>query len=73
MTLVDMRKSKNWTQAELARRIGVKQQSVQAIETGVSKPSIPVAKRIKKEFNLTIEQVWTMFYDDQPPEAASDK
>lgn len=32
-----------WTQAELARRIGVSRQSVNAIETGKFDPSLPVA------------------------------
>lgn len=64
MTLAELRKDKNMTQTELAAAIGVKQQSVQAIEKGSSKPSIPVAKRIMAVFNLTIQDTWEMFYDD---------
>ena len=73
MTLMEIRKSRNMTQTELATLIGVKQQSIQAIERGVSKPSIPVAKRIMAIFDLTIQDVWDMFYsDDQPPKAAEE-
>lgn len=64
MTLAELRKGRNMTQTDLAKQIGITQQSVQAIESGNSKPSIAVAKKVKCIFDLTIEQVWGMFYDD---------
>ena len=70
MTLTELRKQKDMTQAMLAARLGVKQQSVQAIESGASKPSIPVAKKIMAEFDLTPAELWDMFYSDDPPSGA---
>lgn len=63
MTLGELRKKNNMTQAELADRLGIRQQSVQAIEAGNARPSIDVAQRIMKEFHLSGAEIWTMFYD----------
>ena len=62
MKLCDLRKQANMTQTALAEKLGIRQQSVQAIETGETRPSIEVAKRIRDQFGLTVEEVWNMFY-----------
>ncbi|MDX6740246.1 helix-turn-helix transcriptional regulator [Actinocorallia sp. A-T 12471] len=46
------------TQADLAQRVGVSRQSINAIETGKFIPSLPVAFRLAKLFNLTIEDLF---------------
>ena len=60
--IADLRAEHAWTQADLAQRIGVSRQSINAIETGKFDPSLPVAFRLAKLFNLTIEDIFT---DDQ--------
>ena len=48
----------NWSQAELALRLDVSRQAVNAIETGKHDPSLPLAFRIARLFNLPIEEVF---------------
>lgn len=60
--IAELRAEREWTQADLARRIGVSRQSINAIETGRFDPSLPVAFRLAKLFDLTIEDIFT---DDQ--------
>ena len=62
MTLAEIRLAKGMTQKDLAKRIGITQQSVQAIETGRTKPSVQVANKIRTIFDLSLEQIWEMFY-----------
>jgi len=54
-----LRAEHGWTQAELAERIGVSRQSVNAIETGKFDPSLPVAFRLARLFGLPIEQIFS--------------
>jgi putative transcriptional regulator len=58
--VADLRAEHGWTQADLAQRIGVSRQSVNAIETGKFDPSLPVAFRLAELFELTIEDIFTM-------------
>ena len=53
-----LRAERNWSQAELAQRLDVSRQSVNAIETGKYDPSLPLAFRIARLFGLTIEGVF---------------
>ncbi len=57
--VADLRAQRGWTQADLAQRVGVSRQSVNAIETGKFDPSLPVAFRLAKLFDLTIEDIFT--------------
>ena len=57
--LRDFRGERGWSQQDLAERLGVSRQSVNAIETGRYDPSLPLAFRIAELFGLTIEQVFT--------------
>ncbi|MCA6223342.1 MAG: helix-turn-helix transcriptional regulator [Phenylobacterium sp.] len=53
-----LRAERGWSQAELAGRIDVSRQAVNAIETGKHDPSLSLAFRIAREFALPIEQVF---------------
>jgi len=57
--IADLRAERAWTQADLAQRVGVSRQSINAIETGKFDPSLPVAFRLAKLFDLAIEDVFT--------------
>ena len=53
-----LRAERNWSQAKLALRLDVSRQAVNAIETGKHDPSLPLAFRIARLFNLPIEEVF---------------
>lgn len=53
-----MRAERDWSQAELAGRLDVSRQAVNAIETGKYDPSLPLAFRIARLFNMTIEEIF---------------
>ena len=53
-----LRAERAWSQAELADRLEVSRQSVNAIETGKYDPSLPLAFRIAELFELPIEDVF---------------
>jgi putative transcriptional regulator len=57
-----LRAERNWSQAELAERLDVSRQAVNAIETGKHDPSLPLAFRIARLFTLSIEEI---FHDEQ--------
>jgi putative transcriptional regulator len=58
------RAKKNWTQAELAERIGVSRQAVNSIETGKFMPSTILALKMAKEFGTTVEMVFQLESSD---------
>ena len=49
---------RDWSQQELAARLEVSRQSVNAIETGRYDPSLPLAFRIADIFELAIEEIF---------------
>jgi putative transcriptional regulator len=53
-----LRAERDWSQAELGGRLGVSRQAVNAIETGKYDPSLPLAFRIARLFDLTIEEIF---------------
>jgi putative transcriptional regulator len=57
--LKTLRAERDWTQSDLADRVNVSRQTINAIEKGKFDPSLPVAFRIAKVFELTIEEVFT--------------
>ena len=59
------RESKGWSQGELARRLGVSRQTVNAVETDKYDPSLPLALRMAKLFAVAVDQ---LFLDDWEPE-----
>jgi putative transcriptional regulator len=54
-----LRAERKWSQAELANRLNVSRQAVNAIETGKHDPSLPLAFRIARLFNRPIEDIFT--------------
>jgi putative transcriptional regulator len=54
-----LRAQNNWSQAELAERLEVSRQSVNAIETGKYDPSLPLAFKLARLFNTTIEAIFS--------------
>ena len=54
-----LRAEKRWSQADLADRLGVSRQTVNAIETGKYDPSLPLAFSIARVFELKIEDVFS--------------
>ena len=53
-----LRAMRNWSQAELAERLEVSRQAVNAIETGKHDPSLPLAFRIARLFEMHIEEIF---------------
>lgn len=53
-----LRAEREWSQAELAVRLDVSRQAVNAIETGKHDPSLPLAFRISRLFNMPIEDIF---------------
>lgn len=53
-----LRAERNWSQADLAERIGVSRNSVNAIETGRYDPSLPLAFRIAELFEMPVEAIF---------------
>ena len=54
-----LRAMRDWSQQDLAERLAVSRQSVNAIETGKYDPSLPLAFRIAELFELPIENIFT--------------
>ena len=60
-----LRAERDWSQADLAERLGVSRQTVNAIETGRYDPSLPLAFKIAKVFDALIEEIFQP--DGEPP------
>ncbi len=58
-----LRAERSWSQADLAERLAVSRQTVNAIETGRYDPSLPLAFKIARVFEAAIE---TIFQDGEP-------
>ena len=56
--LRELRETKGWSQGELAERLQVSRQTVNALETGKYDPSLPLAFRIAQLFESRIEDVF---------------
>ena len=54
-----LRAEREWSQADLAQRLEVSRQSVNAIETGKFDPSLPLAFKLARLFETTIEELFT--------------
>jgi putative transcriptional regulator len=53
-----LRAERNWSQAELALRLDVSRQAVNAIETGKHDPSLQLVFRIARLFQMPIEEIF---------------
>lgn len=59
-----LRSDQSWSQAELARRLGVSRQTVNAVERGKYHPSLPLAFKIARLFERPIEDVFHARWDN---------
>jgi putative transcriptional regulator len=57
-----LRAEREWSQADLAEKLEVSRQSVNAIETGKFDPSLPLAFKLARLFETTIEAI----FSDEP-------
>jgi putative transcriptional regulator len=55
----ELRTQRNWSQADLAARLDVSRQTINALERGRYDPSLPLAFKIARLFNLTIEEIFS--------------
>ena len=60
------REQAGWSQGELARRLGVSRQTINAVETDKYDPSLPLALRLSKLFGVPVPD---LFIDTWEPEA----
>ena len=54
----ELREAQGWSQGELAERLAVSRQTVNAIETGKYDPSLPLAFRIARLFRAPLETIF---------------
>ncbi len=59
-----LRAEREWSQAELAGRLDVSRQAVNAIETGKHDPSLGLAFKIARLFQMPVEQIFDAESDD---------
>lgn len=59
-----LRAEQDWTQAQLADRIGVSRQAIVAVENGKYEPALPLAFKIARAFGKNIEEVF--LWDEEP-------
>jgi len=59
-TLKVHRAMQDWTQAELAERVGVTRKSINAIERGHFVPSTELALRLAREFGVSVETLFRL-------------
>jgi putative transcriptional regulator len=58
-SLKNLRAERDWSQADLAEKLGVSRQTVNAIETEKYDPSLPLAFKIAKLFEKKIEEIFS--------------
>jgi len=63
--LKQYREGAGWSQGELARRLGVSRQTINAVETDKYDPSLPLALRMAKLFAVNVPD---LFIDDWEPQ-----
>ena len=59
MYLPALRFERGWTQAQLAKQLGVSRQTILSIERGKYDPSLPPAVKISRAFGLPIDELFT--------------
>jgi putative transcriptional regulator len=57
-TLKVLRAERDWSQADLAERLGVSRQTINALESGKYDPSLPLAFKISRLFAQPIESIF---------------
>jgi putative transcriptional regulator len=61
--LRELRAAKEWSQADLADKLGVSRQTVNAIETEKYDPSLPLAFKVARLFKKSIEEIFELNED----------
>jgi putative transcriptional regulator len=61
--LRELRAAKEWSQADLADKLGVSRQTVNAIETEKYDPSLPLAFKVARLFKKSIEEIFELDKD----------
>lgn len=56
--LKELRAERQWSQSELAERLGVSRQTINSIETEKYDPSLPLAFKISQLFKRPLEQIF---------------
>ena len=59
------REDQGWSQGELARRLGVSRQTINAVETNKYDPSLPLALRMAKLFAVPVDQIFLDHWEPQ--------
>jgi putative transcriptional regulator len=59
-----LRAERDWSQADLAERLDVSRQTINAIETGKYDPSLPLALKMARLFEQRVEAIF--FLDEHP-------
>lgn len=54
----ELRAQRNWSQSDLAAQLDVSRQTINALERGRYDPSLPLAFKIARLFNLPIEDIF---------------
>lgn len=65
-----LRAERDWSQADLAQRLSVSRQTINAIETGKYDPSLPLALKIARLFTQPVEAIF--FLEDLATEDTED-
>ena len=62
------RETQGWSQGELARRLGVSRQTINAVETDKYDPSLPLALRMAKLFVAPVDQLFLDHWQPEDPQ-----
>ena len=54
----ELRAARNWSQGDLAEKLAVSRQTVNAIETEKYDPSLPLALKIARLFSVRVEEIF---------------
>ena len=55
-----LRAERDWSQEELAKQLGVSRQTINAIETEKYDPSLPLALKMGRLFDMCVEKIFTL-------------
>ena len=58
-----VRERRGWSQGELARRLGVSRQTINAVETDKYDPSLPLALRMAKLFGVAVPELFIDYWE----------
>ena len=59
-----LRAEREWSQAEVADRLGIARQTINALETGKYAPSLPLAFKISKLFEKPVEEIFDPAFEE---------